>query len=75
MSADPEPALGGAARERIVDTAYELFSRRGVRAVGVDEVIKRAGVAKATLNRHFPSKDDLVVAFLERREQLWTLDW
>jgi AcrR family transcriptional regulator len=60
-------------RERILDTAYQLFSRRGVRAVGVDEVIDRAGVAKATLYRHFPSKDDLVLAFLERREQLWTL--
>ncbi len=63
------------ARERILDTAYELFSRRGVRGVGVDEVIERAGVAKATLYRHFPSKDELVLAFLERRERLWTLDW
>jgi AcrR family transcriptional regulator len=63
------------ARERIVDTAYELFSRRGVRGVGVDEVISRAGVAKATRYHHFPSKDDLVVAFLERREELWTHDW
>jgi AcrR family transcriptional regulator len=41
----------------------------------VDEVIRRAGVAKATLYRHFPSKDDLVIAFLERREQRWTLAW
>ena len=60
------------ARERVLGTAYELFSRRGVRAVGIDEVIERAGVAKATLYRHFRSKDDLVLAFLERREQLWT---
>jgi AcrR family transcriptional regulator len=65
----------GDARERILDTAYELFSRRGIRDVGVDEVITRAGVAKATLYRHFPSKDDLVIAFLERREQRWTLAW
>jgi AcrR family transcriptional regulator len=63
------------ARERILDTAYELFSRRGVRDVGVDEVIERAGVAKATLYRHFPSKDELVLAFLDRRERRWTLDW
>jgi AcrR family transcriptional regulator len=63
------------ARERILDAAYELFSRRGVRAVGVDEVIERAGVAKATLYRHFPSKDELVLAFLELREQRWSLDW
>ena len=63
------------ARERILDTVYELFSRRAVRDVGVDEVIERAGVAKATLYRHFPSKDDLVIAFLERREERWTLAW
>jgi AcrR family transcriptional regulator len=63
------------ARERILDTAYQLFSRRAIRDVGVDEVIERAGVAKATLYRHFPSKDDLVIAFLERREERWTLAW
>jgi AcrR family transcriptional regulator len=63
------------ARERIVATAYELFSRRGIRDVGIDEVIERAGVAKATLYRHFPSKDDLVMAFLERREERWTVAW
>ena len=63
------------ARERILDTAYELFSRRAVRDVGVDEVIEQAGVAKATLYRQFPSKDDLVIAFLERRAERWTLAW
>ena len=63
------------ARERLLDTAYGMFSTRGVRAVGVDEVIERAGVAKATLYRHFPSKDDLVLAFLEERERRWTVDW
>jgi len=63
------------ARQRILDSAYELFSRRGVRAVGVDEVIERADVAKATLYRHFPSKDDLVIAFLAQREELWTRSW
>jgi AcrR family transcriptional regulator len=61
-------------RERLLDTAYELFSRRGIRGVGIEEVIERAGVAKATLYRHFPSKDDLVLAFLERRHQHWTDD-
>jgi AcrR family transcriptional regulator len=61
------------ARGRILESAYELFARRGVRGVGIDEVIADAGVAKATLYAHFPSKDDLVVAFLERREQRWTL--
>jgi AcrR family transcriptional regulator len=60
------------ARERILDSAYELFSKRGVRAVGIDEVIERADVAKATLYRHFRTKDELVLAFLEQREQIWT---
>jgi AcrR family transcriptional regulator len=63
------------AKQRIVDTAYELFSTRGVWAVGVDELIGRAGVAKATFYRYFRSKDELVLAFLEQREQLWTLEW
>jgi AcrR family transcriptional regulator len=62
------------ARERILDAAYELFSRRGIQAVGVNEVIERAGVATATLYRHFPSKEKLVLAFLDLREQRWTKD-
>jgi AcrR family transcriptional regulator len=69
------PRSKPAARDRILDTAYELFSRRAIRDVGIDEVIERAGVAKATLYRHFPSKDELVIAFLERREERWTLAW
>ena len=64
------PAMS--ARERILTAAYELFSRRGIRAVGTDEVIERAGVAKATLYRHFATKNDLVLAVLQRREELWT---
>jgi AcrR family transcriptional regulator len=62
------------ARERILTTAYRLFTRRGIRAVGTDEVIAQSGVAKATLYRHFPSKNDLVLAVLQRREELWTLE-
>jgi AcrR family transcriptional regulator len=75
MVARLESAARPDARQRILVSAYELFSRRGVRAVGVDEVIERAGVAKATLYRQFPSKDALVLAFLQRREQLWTKEW
>jgi AcrR family transcriptional regulator len=63
------------ARERIEGAAYELFSRHGTRATGIDAVIERAGVAKATLYRHYPAKEDLVIAFLRRREALWTRDW
>ena len=71
----PEAAVAVAARQRILDSAYELFSRRGVRGVGIDEVIKNASVAKATLYRHFTSKDELVLAFLQQREELWTKGW
>ncbi|MBD8518879.1 TetR/AcrR family transcriptional regulator [Plantibacter sp. CFBP 8804] len=58
---------GSSARERILDAATRLFSERGVRAVGVARVISEAGVAKATLYAHFPSKDDLVRAYLARQ--------
>ena len=61
--------------ERILDSSYELFSRHGVRAVGVDAIVAHAGVAKMTLYRYFASKDDLVLAFMERREQRWTKGW
>ena len=73
VEARPSPVSD--ARQRILDSAYELFSRRGIRDVGVDEIIEHAGVAKATLYRHFPSKNDLALAFLEEREQLWTREW
>jgi AcrR family transcriptional regulator len=53
------------ARERILETAADLFYAHGFRAIGVDLVIERAGVAKTTLYRHFGSKDDLIVAYLE----------
>jgi AcrR family transcriptional regulator len=62
-------------RQRILESAYKLFSRRGISAVGIEEVIARASVAKATLYRHFPSKNDLVLEFLRQREQLWTYGW
>ena len=54
------------ARERILDTASELFYRDGYHAVGIDTIVAQSGVAKMTLYRHFPSKDDLIAAHLER---------
>jgi AcrR family transcriptional regulator len=61
-----------AARERILEAATRLFLRDGFRAVGVDTIVAEAGVAKMTLYAHFPSKDDLIVAYLERaNEQFW----
>jgi AcrR family transcriptional regulator len=77
MDGATEATAGGrqSARERILDTAYELFSRHGTRAVGVDRIIAECGIAKMTLYRNFPSKDDLILAFLERRDELWTRAW
>jgi AcrR family transcriptional regulator len=72
---DVKKPAAGAARERILDTAYELFSRRGTRAVGVDTIIAESGVAKMTLYRNFASKDALILEFLRRREELWTRAW
>jgi AcrR family transcriptional regulator len=69
------PPAGPKARERILEAAYELFSRNGIGAVGIDAIIARSGVARMTLYRHFGSKDALVLAFLERRDQRWTRDW
>ncbi|CAO3412927.1 Transcriptional regulator, AcrR family [Azospirillum endophyticum] len=54
------------ARDRILDTAAEMFYREGIRAVGIDTIIARSGVAKMSLYRNFTSKDDLVCAYLER---------
>lgn len=63
------------ARERLLDAAYELFTRHGVRKIGVDTVLERSGCAKASLYRAFDSKVDLAIAVLDMREQLWTRDW
>lgn len=62
---------GSAARERILETAARLFYRDGYHAVGVDTIVAESGVAKMTLYRHFPSKDNLIATYLERtNEQL-----
>ena len=73
MSADPVPLVRpSVARERILDTAFELFYARGIRAVGVDLIIAESGVAKATFYKHFPSKDDLVVSYLDKVDVVWS---
>ena len=72
MSADPVTMVRpSAARERILDTAFTLFYSRGIRGVGVDLIIAESGVAKATFYKHFPSKDDLVVAYLDKVDDVW----
>ena len=62
-------------RERVLSAVYPLFAHRGVRDVGIDEIIRTAGVAKATFYRHFPSKDALVLAFLQRRDEVFGINW
>jgi AcrR family transcriptional regulator len=54
-------------KERILETADRLFYLRGIRAVGVDTVAAEIGISKRTLYNHFPSKDALISAYLERR--------
>jgi len=63
------------ARDRILAAAAELFYREGIRAVGIEAVIEKAGVAKMSLYRSFPSKDDLVAAFLADRNRRYWLWW
>jgi AcrR family transcriptional regulator len=62
------------ARERLVSEAFVLFYDYGIRAVGINLVIARSGVAKATFYRQFRSKDELIVAYLDRRHEAW-LAW
>jgi AcrR family transcriptional regulator len=57
------------ARQRVLKTADHLFYQDGIRAVGVDRIIAEAGVAKMSFYKHFPSKDDLILAVLKHREE------
>lgn len=57
------------ARKRILETADRLFYQDGLRAVGIDRIVAEAGVAKMSLYKHFPSKDDLILAVLKYREE------
>jgi AcrR family transcriptional regulator len=72
MTSTTPPADPGAsaARRRLLDTATRLFYAEGIRAVGIDRIIAEAGVAKATFYNHFPSRDDLVLAYVEELDRL-----
>lgn len=61
-------------RQRILLTAHDLFYRDGIRATGIDRIISESGVAKVTFYRHFPSKNELIEAFLAYRHDQW-LSW
>ena len=66
---------GGGARERLLEAAYRLFATQGVGGVGVDTIVAESGCAKSSLYNNFQSKVDLALAFLDRRELVWTRNW
>jgi AcrR family transcriptional regulator len=68
----PAPASTG--RERLIHVAIELVYTHGFQAVGVDQVIAAAGVSKTTFYKHFESRDDLLVAAIQTRDQ-WERQW
>src|SRR5688500_6664518 len=63
------PVKASTKRDHLVETAWRLFYRDGYRAVGIDTILAEAGVAKMTLYNHFTSKEELIVAVLERQHQ------
>ena len=63
--------IGLTAREKILLTAHDLFYREGIRATGIDRIIKESGVTKVTFYRHYPSKNELIRAYLEYRHAYW----
>jgi AcrR family transcriptional regulator len=64
VSPAPARSLGRGARARILATARELFSDRGINATGISEIVEQARVSRRTLYQHFASKDELIVAYL-----------
>ena len=68
-------AGGPLARDKVFAVAADLFYRKGVQAVGVEEIVSEAGVAKISLYRNFASKDDLVVAYLKDRSAKFLHEW
>ncbi|MBR7986794.1 TetR/AcrR family transcriptional regulator [Burkholderia cenocepacia] len=63
------------ARERLVETAIELFYQHGIRAIGIDAVLERSGVSKSSLYRTFASKDELIAAFADEQNRRFWVWW
>ncbi len=59
-------------RQQIIETASELFYRNGYNLTGINEIIKEAGIAKATLYNHFASKEDICLAYLQHKNNVFT---
>ncbi|MBL4785254.1 MAG: TetR/AcrR family transcriptional regulator [Cohaesibacteraceae bacterium] len=66
--------MASAKRDHLIDTALDLFYQGGFHAVGIDRVIAQAGIARMTLYNHFKSKDELILATLQRRDEKF-LSW
>ncbi len=75
MSSRVKQSRGSNVRNHLVEVAYELFLRDGIRRVGIDTILAESGNAKATLYKHFKSKTDLTIAALDLHEMLWTRRW
>jgi AcrR family transcriptional regulator len=63
------------ARERLIETAIELFYQEGIRAIGIDTVVARSGVSKSSLYRVFSSKEELIAAFAEEQNRRFWQWW
>src|SRR5260370_170925 len=63
--------MRGDAREKILETACRLFYEHGLHATGIDTIVAQSGVTKMTLYKYFPSKQDLILAVLQRRDEEW----
>jgi AcrR family transcriptional regulator len=72
LGAPPKPRHG---RDRLLDTAIDLFYAQGFHSVGLDNILAEAGVTKTTFYKHFESKDDLVIAAIRRRDEWETKAW
>jgi AcrR family transcriptional regulator len=73
VTATIAPAAKVPMRQRIIDAATELFYAQGIRAVSAEKIIAQVGITKVTFYRYFPTKDELIVAYLERRAK-WERD-
>jgi AcrR family transcriptional regulator len=63
------------ARDRLIDTAIDLFYANGFHAIGLDQIIEKTGVTKTTFYKHFESKEDLILAALQKRDEWESTAW
>lgn len=74
MKSDEQASDSLPPRERILVAAHALFYREGIRASGIDKIIEQSSVSKVTFYRQYPSKDDLILAYLNYRHEMW-ISW